>query len=470
MAAWRRSGTTGFLWKVDFAKAYDSIDWRYLWNVLRRRGFSEEWVRWMKLCLTTSSCSVLVNGRMQGGWFQPQRRIRQGCPLAPLLFILAADALAFCTMRLCARGHISGFQTTGHPGGIPLLQYADDTTFFIQGSETAARTLSQMMDIFADFSGLQLNRAKSSVVGFGLAPDELQRCAEILATPIETLPIRYLGLPLTDRRLKTKDWQPVVEKVEKRLGGWRGRLLSRGGRLILVKAVLSAISTYFMSAFRMPVGVRRRIESAMRSFFWRGTDPGRGGALVAWSSVCRPFADGGLGIHHLQHANSALLCKPSEDLISHLLRESYGSTLDWDVWATPRRDDSPVMAGLREIFPLARPFFRPQLGCGTDFRFWEDDWTGQGRLAATFPRLYGLTTAQNVPVRSAWTGTWNPPLPQALSDQRLAEFLRFQSHLVDIRPHEATRDAWVWRQSRFTVNAVYRLLCGQLPPENEYVT
>ena len=124
-----------------------------------------------------------------------------------------------------------------------------------------------MMDIFVDFSGLQLNRAKSSFVRFGLATEELQRCVEILATSIETLPIRYLGLPLTDRCLKTQDWQPVVEKVKKRLGGWRGKLLSRGGRLVLVKAVLSAIPTYFMSAFRMPAGVRRRIESAMPSFF-----------------------------------------------------------------------------------------------------------------------------------------------------------------------------------------------------------
>ena len=205
VAAWRRSGTVGFLWKVDFAKAYDSIDWRYLWNVLRRRDFSEEWVRWMKLCVTTSSCSILINDRMQGGWFQPQCGIRQGCPLAPLLFILASDALAFCTTRLCSRGHLSGFRTAGHPGGIPLLQYANDTTFFIQGLETAARTLSQMMDIFADFSGLQLNRAKSSFVGFGLTTEAIRRCAEILATPIETLPIRYLGLPLTDHRLRTQD-------------------------------------------------------------------------------------------------------------------------------------------------------------------------------------------------------------------------------------------------------------------------
>ena len=131
VAAWRRSGTAGFLWKVDFAKAYDSIDWRYLWNVLRRHGFLEEWVRWMKLCVTTSSSSVLINGQTQGGWFQPQRGIPQGFPLAPLLFILEADVVAFCTTRLCLWGHLSGFQMSRHPGGIPLLQYADDITFFI---------------------------------------------------------------------------------------------------------------------------------------------------------------------------------------------------------------------------------------------------------------------------------------------------------------------------------------------------
>ena len=72
VAAWRRKGTTGFMWKVDFAKAYDSLDWRFLWNVLRRRGFPEMWVRWMKQCVTTSTFVVLLNGQPQGGWIHPQ--------------------------------------------------------------------------------------------------------------------------------------------------------------------------------------------------------------------------------------------------------------------------------------------------------------------------------------------------------------------------------------------------------------
>ena len=131
VATWRRDGTTGSMWKVDFAKAYDSIDWRFHWNVLRRRGFPKTWVRWVKHCVTTSTFAILVNGRPQWGWIHPQRGIRQGCPLEPFLFILAVDALAICTSQVYSHGAMIGFQLASIPGSIPLLQYADNTTFFI---------------------------------------------------------------------------------------------------------------------------------------------------------------------------------------------------------------------------------------------------------------------------------------------------------------------------------------------------
>ena len=69
VAAWLWSGTAGFMWKVDLAKAYNSIDLRFLWNVLRRRGFPAEWVRWVKLCVTTTSFLVVVNRRPKGDGF-----------------------------------------------------------------------------------------------------------------------------------------------------------------------------------------------------------------------------------------------------------------------------------------------------------------------------------------------------------------------------------------------------------------
>ena len=122
VAAWQRRDTKGFMWKLDFATAYDSIDWRFIWRVLRRHAFPETWVRWVKQCVCTNTFDVRVNDRPQGGWIHPQRGIRQGCPLAPLLFILAADTLAVCTERLCVQGLLAGFQTAGWSSEVPLLQ------------------------------------------------------------------------------------------------------------------------------------------------------------------------------------------------------------------------------------------------------------------------------------------------------------------------------------------------------------
>ena len=200
----------------------------------------------------------------------------------------------------------------------------------------AAQTLSTMMDIFSDFSSLRLNRAKSTFVGFGLS-EKMSGCLQTLAMPIGVLPIRYLGVPLVDRRLRLQDWQPVFKKVETRLGGWRARLLSREGRWILLKLVLAAIPIYYMLIFTMPSGVRRCLEKIMRSFFWRGPQPdeSQGAVLVAWSIVCRPVSQGELGIRHLQHTNLALLTKwvhqmmqPSGDSATVVLRDGYGSLLD----------------------------------------------------------------------------------------------------------------------------------------------
>ena len=130
--------------------------------------------------------------------------------------------------------------------------------------------------------------------------------------------------------------------------------------------------------------------------------------------------------------------KLSNDMVSILLREAYGQSLDWSVWATPCRGDSPVVAGIRWIFPLLQSFFRPQLGDGAPFRFWEDGWSGLGRLCVDFPRLYALAPDSPATVRTMWTGTWTSILPQALSDQRLADFTSLQTRIANLRPLSGT--------------------------------
>ena len=114
----------------------------------------------------------------------------------------------------------------------------------------------------------------------------------------------------------------------------------------------------------------------MRNFLWRGPQPeeARGTTLVAWPTVCRPINQGGLGLRHLQHTNMALLTKwvcqmmqPSGDLVTAVLRDEYGSSLDWEMWRSPRRGDSAFMSSVRTCVPQLQSFFKPQWGNGETF-------------------------------------------------------------------------------------------------------
>ena len=125
-------------------------------------------------------------------------------------------------------------------------------------------------------------------MGFRIRAQEL-RIFTLLTRPPYTNRrlIKSLGLSLTEGRLRNRDWQLVITKIEARLGGWQARLLSCSGRLVLLQSLLVAIPIYFLAIFRIPEGVRRQIESIMRRFFWQGTRPfeTRGVALVAWRTV-----------------------------------------------------------------------------------------------------------------------------------------------------------------------------------------
>ena len=295
----------------------------------------------------------------------------------------------------------------------------------------------------------------------------LAQISEILSTLVASLPIRYLGISLTAGRMRSAEWQPVTAKIDVRLEGWHARLLSRGGRLVLLQSVLTAIPTYFMAIARMPEGVRRQIERTMRRFFWQGarTSETRGVALVAWSTITRPKSLGGLGIRHLKHMNLALLTKwvgrimgQSEDLVIALLRDCYGATVGWTDWSTPRRGDSAFISGLRPLFSSMQHLFRPRLGDGAKFRFWEDDWAGIGRLQDLYPRLHALAIDLDVSVKSVFEAGWFPTLPNSILDQRFEDLAALQLAVSHFHLTVETADTWVWHGASFSARKVYHHL------------
>ena len=112
------------------------------------------------------SSSVQVNGHPEGTWIQPTRGIRQGCPLALLLFVIAVDGHAISTTQACSHSLLRRYQMPTLHACIPLLQYANDITFFMKGLVEEVRNLSTIMEIFSECSGLHLNCAKSTYTRF----------------------------------------------------------------------------------------------------------------------------------------------------------------------------------------------------------------------------------------------------------------------------------------------------------------
>jgi len=108
--------------------------------------------------------------------------------------------------------------------------------------------------------------------------------------------------------LRREDLQPVVNKIIKRVAGWKGRLLSYGGRLTLLKSCLASILIYMMSVIKFPKWAIEAINSQMAHFFWNNQE-GRGEKfhLANWLMVSQKKDYGGLGVPDLQQLNMCLL-------------------------------------------------------------------------------------------------------------------------------------------------------------------
>lgn len=132
------------------------------------------------------------------------------------------------------------------------------------------RAIKSMLQLFEVTSGLEVNFFKSQLLGFNVDASWLRVAMLILNCKSGSTPFKYLGLPIGVNPRRKVTWAPVVEKVRKRLSSWNNKSLSLGGRIVLLKSVLTSLSMYFLSFFLAPKGIILTLESMFKQFLCGG--------------------------------------------------------------------------------------------------------------------------------------------------------------------------------------------------------
>ena len=120
---------------------------------------------------------------------------------------------------------------------------------------------------------------------------------------------RYLGFPLLHQGRNGNAFNFVIERIQNKLAGWRSKLLSKAGKLILVKAAASPIADYYMQCHALPIKVCNAVDKLIRNFLWGSSDEKRKIHLVNWHTITLPKDWGGLGLYQMRYRKQALLAK-----------------------------------------------------------------------------------------------------------------------------------------------------------------
>ena len=120
----------------------------------------------------------------------------------------------------------------------------DDIFLFAGGTSSSVQVIMDEINKFENFSGLQVNKQKSSIFLAGVNVDVKNDILDITGYCLGSLPMKYLGVPLISTRLSHCDCQPLLDKLLARIQAWTRRSLSYAGRLQLISSVLYNIQMY----------------------------------------------------------------------------------------------------------------------------------------------------------------------------------------------------------------------------------
>ncbi|GJT13803.1 RNA-directed DNA polymerase, eukaryota [Tanacetum coccineum] len=408
------------IFKIDFEKAFDSVRWVYLDVVLANFGFGLKWRSWIQGCLNSAMGSILVNGSPTSE-FNFSKGLKQGDPLSPFLFILIMESLHLSFNNVVNTGLYNGIQIDESLNSSHLF-YADDVIFVGKWNSSNLSTIVNVLKWFYLASGLKINLNKSKLMGIGISHDVVASAAKSIGCSILHSPFNYLGVKVGGIMSRLSSWDDVIAKLSARLSKWKLKSLSIGGRLTLVKSVLSSLPLYYMSSFKVPKDVLSKMESIRWNFFNGVENAEKKMSLIGWNKI---FASKKNGVYKG--------IRWSFDKLSSLFKRSH--------WLELLMKSEACLKGI-DLLSLVKK----KVGNGEATSFWNDMWLGDFPLKQTYPRLYFLELDKHVSValklraNSRISSFWRSPRSGIEEEQLLLLISNTSSVIL---PNISDRWSWL---------------------------
>ena len=272
--------------KLDMSKAYDRVEWNFLRAMLVKLGFDRRLVNLLLECVTSARYRINHAGK-EFGLIVPERGIRQGDPLSSYIFLICMEGLTALIQENVRRKNIKGIKVARGAPVLSHLFFADDSYIYCQANSEAANKVISMLQVYEKASGQKLNATKSSsFFSCNVGQEVRAEICNILQFQEAGANTTYLGLPSIIGRNKKAVLGYLKERMQTRIEGYDKKLLSKGGKEILLKTVVQALPSYAMSMFLIPKNLCSEMENLMCKFWWRNSSrKAKGISWMCWDRM-----------------------------------------------------------------------------------------------------------------------------------------------------------------------------------------
>jgi exonuclease III/ribonuclease HI len=452
--------------KLDMSKAYDRIEWPFVHQTLTTMGYPPKMVDLIMRCISSVSYQLLINGQPSSS-FSPERGLRQGDPLSPYLFILCADVLSGLLHKAVSLKEIHGIKVARTAPLLSHLLFADDSLLFTRANTHEANKILSILATYQQASGQVVNLDKTEASFSRNVPNEDKHMiCNMMGVKAVEAQSRYLGFPIPFGRSKKVVFSFVMDRIWKKVKGWKERFLNKAGKETLIKAVAQAIPNYILSCYKMPVGCCRDIDMMLARFWWGSNDDKRKIHWVSWEKLSKSKNRGGMGFRGMSEFNKALLGKHcwrlttgTASLLEKVFKSRYYPNGNF---STAKEGYQPSYAwkSILSARNLVETGGLWRVGNGRAIRIGKDNWVPDMKVSNHRTASCSLENDGFVSdLIDEDTKQWKRDLIFSSFDRCLAQKIVSIPLSARLPPDSLS---WQWeRDGSYSVRSAYHLVCGE---------